>query len=198
MSFEYKSKIEREEVNTLPVFTFEGPVVVIEDPKQVDECVERISAYPKLGFDTETKPAFKKGVFHKVCLIQIATEEEVYLFRINKCGFQPSLEKLLEDDRIMKIGVGVKDDVVRLKKLKESFEPGFFLDLQDFVEKFGIRDKSFSKLMAIIFNVKISKRQQVTNWEAFQLTEAQVRYAATDAWGALQMYLKLTSGDDSL
>ena len=111
---------------------------------------------------------------------------------MNKCGFQPALVRLLASPRIIKIGVGIRDDNRNLRKLTD-FTPASFVDLQEYAGRFGIEDKSFSKLMAIIFGVKISKRQRTANWEAPALTEAQIRYAATDAWGALKMYQRLTA-----
>ena len=102
------------------------------------------------------------------------------------------MRQLLEDQGVFKIGVGIRDDLRNLKK-EHQLSPNSFIDLQDYAEKFGITDKAFSKLMAIIFRVRISKRQRVTNWEAAQLTEAQIRYAATDAWGALKMYERLSN-----
>lgn len=124
--------------------------------------------------------------------MQLAVPERVFLFRLNKCGFQPALVRLLASPRIIKIGVGIRDDNRNLRKLAD-FTPASFVDLQEYAGYFGIEDKSFSKLMAIIFGVKISKRQRTSNWEAPALTEAQIRYAATDAWGALKMYQRLAA-----
>lgn len=194
MNVNFKKTITAEEIQEFPAFVYEGQVVVIDKAEDVDEAARYLSSYSLLGFDTETKPSFKKGETHPVSLLQLATEDRVYLFRLNKCGFLPSLRKLLASTRIIKIGVGIRDDVRLLRRLGE-FKAASFVDLQTYVMEFGIEDKSFSKLMAIIFGVKISKRQRTSNWEATILTEPQVRYAATDAWGALQMYKQL-SGED--
>lgn len=186
----YKKNISSEEISDFPAFVYEGEVVVIEEPSKVDEAVQYLSAHTCLGFDTETRPAFRKGEYHAVSLLQLAVNERVYLFRLNKCGFPVSLKMLLANEKIIKIGVGIRDDIKALQRLG-GFVPGAFVDLQIFVEKFGIEEKSFSKLMAIIFQVKISKRQRTSNWELAQLTEQQIRYASTDAWGALRMYTEL-------
>ena len=146
-------------------------------------------------WDSTRKPAHhsKKAKATKSPLfIQLAVADQVYLFRLNKCGFCTPIRQLLENKQIFKIGVGIRDDIRNLGKT-HNFTPASFIELQEYAEHFGITDKSFSKLMAIIFKVRISKRQQVTNWEAPQLSEAQLRYAATDAWGALRMYQELTS-----
>ena len=184
---EYKTKISEEEIEELPNFTFDGEIIVIDHEDKVDAAVDDLSSYPYIGFDTETKPAFKKGVTHQVGLLQLATDKRVYLFRLNKCGLSESLQDLLANENIMKIGVGIRDDI-----------PASFLDLQIFAKAFGIEEMSFSKLMSIIFKVKISKRQRTSNWEAPRLTPAQLHYAATDAWGALKMYKALKSGNSQL
>ena len=171
---------------------FTGEVKVIEEERQVGEAADFLSRHACLGFDTETRPAFRKGEIYKVSLLQLAVPERVFLFRLNKCGFQPALVRLLASPRIIKIGVGIRDDNRNLRKLAD-FTPASFVDLQEYAGYFGIEDKSFSKLMAIIFGVKISKRQRTSNWEAPALTEAQIRYAATDAWGALKMYQRLAA-----
>ncbi|MBD9179990.1 MAG: 3'-5' exonuclease domain-containing protein 2 [Odoribacter splanchnicus] len=191
MLAEYKKTIDKEEIKLYPPFIFSGEVSVINDPQQVSQAVNDLSRHRALGFDTETKPSFRKGEVNQVSLLQLATEERVYLFRLKLCGFQPSLRNLLADPDITKIGVGIRDDLRFLRRLGD-FTPASFIDLQNYVSEFGIEEKSFSKLMAIIFNVKISKRQRTSNWEAPQFSEGQVRYAATDAWGALKMYQRLS------
>jgi len=194
---EYKTKISEEEIEELPNFTFDGEIIVIDHEDKIDAAVNDLSSYSHIGFDTETKPAFKKGVTHQVGLLQLATDKRVYLFRLNKCGLSESLQDLLANENIMKIGVGIRDDIRGLRKLA-NFTPASFLDLQIFAKAFGIEEMSFSKLMSIIFKVKISKRQRTSNWEAPRLTPAQLHYAATDAWGALKMYKTLKSGNSQL
>lgn len=192
METDYKKSVTAEEIQQLPVLVYEGEIVVIENKRDADRAAAFLSAFPCLGFDTETKPSFKKGESHPVSLLQLAVGQRVYLFRLNKCGFPPSLRDLLANEKIIKIGVGIRDDLRFLKKLGD-FNPDSFVDLQTYAAEFGIEEKSFSKLMAIIFSVKISKRQRTSNWELPVLTEQQIRYAATDAWGALQMYAKLSA-----
>ncbi len=189
-----KRNISKEEIGHLPPFVFSGEVVVVEDASEAERIAEFLQECPYLGFDTETRPAFRKGESYRVGLLQLASLERVYLFRLNKCGCGVALRNLLSDPKVIKIGVGIRDDLRNLKKLGD-FAPASFVDLQEYVIRFGIEDKSFSKLMAIIFRVRISKRQRTSNWEAPVLNEGQIRYAATDAWGALKMYLRLSVGD---
>ena len=187
-----KRNISKEEIGHLPPFVFSGEVVVVEDASEAERIAEFLQECPYLGFDTETRPAFRES--YRVGLLQLASLERVYLFRLNKCGWGVALRNLLSDPKVIKIGVGIRDDLRNLKKLGD-FAPASFVDLQEYVIRFGIEDKSFSKLMAIIFRVRISKRQRTSNWEAPVLNEGQIRYAATDAWGALKMYLRLSVGD---
>lgn len=143
-----------------------------------------------LGFDTETKPSFRKGHKNKVSLIQFATADTAYLFRINKIGFPEDLARLFADAEIVKIGVAVRDDIRYLKTVSKFSTEGF-IDLQSYVKDFGIESSGLKKLTAIVLGFRISKRQQVTDWEARELTEAQQIYAATDAWVCREIYLEL-------
>ena len=188
----FKKTIEEEEIDKLPLFTYEGEISVIDQKAKIGKAIRDLKRWLRIGFDTETKPAFQKGVVHDVGLLQLSSPEHAYLFRLNKTGLTPDLANLLADENIMKIGVGIRDDLRGLRHLRE-FTPKQFLDLQVFVKAFGIEEMSFSKLMAIIFNVRISKRQRTSNWEAPMLTDAQIHYAATDAWGALKMHEALLS-----
>ena len=192
MVTDLKKNINKEEIDRLPLFVFTGEVIVIEDPEHAAQAARFLRENSFVGFDTETRPAFHKGERYKVGLLQLATRDQVYLFRLNKCGFGKELRDLLSDPVVVKIVVGIRDDLRNLRKSGE-FTPASFVDMQEYAARFGIEDKSFSKLMAIIFGVRISKKQRVSNWEALVLTEAQIRYAATDAWGALKMYERLSS-----
>ena len=192
MVTDLKKNIDKEEIDQLPLFVFTGEIVVIEDSEHAAQVARFLRENPLVGFDTETRPAFHKGESYKVGLLQLATQDQVYLFRLNKCGFGKELRDLLSDPVVVKIGVGIRDDLRNLRKSGE-FTPASFVDMQEYAAHFGIEDKSFSKLMAIIFGVRISKKQRVSKWEAPKQETAQKRYAATDAWGALKMYEKLSS-----
>lgn len=145
-----------------------------------------------LGIDTETRPSFKKGKTNKVALLQVATEDTCFLFRLNRIGVTEALKTLLEDTNVYKIGLSLKDDVMMLRK-RANFTPGNFVDLQDIVKKVGIEDQSLQKIYANLFGAKISKGQQLTNWEADVLTDSQKLYAATDAWACIRIYNELKS-----
>jgi len=170
---------------------FKGEIVLVDNMKTFHEVFPRLLRSELLGFDTETKPTFRKGGKNPVSLIQLSTSDLAVLFRINKIGFPQELINLLSNPAVIKTGVAVHDDIRFLKGVKK-FNPAGFIDLQLFVKDFGIISSGLKKLTAIILGFRISKRQQVTDWEAEQLTEAQQIYAATDAWVCHQIYKRLT------
>jgi len=183
--------ITKQELAELEKVNFEGEIYVIDHPVEVDNAVAYLSTKSALGFDTETKPAFKRGQVNNVALLQLATEDECFLFRLNKIGYPESLEKLLCNESVKKIGLSLRDDFAALRK-RTGKKPQNFIDLQLFVDKFGIEDNSLQKIYAIIFGKKISKSQRLSNWEAAELTPAQQSYAAIDAWACLKIYNYLT------
>ncbi|MGL4227983.1 MAG: 3'-5' exonuclease [Tannerellaceae bacterium] len=185
-----ETSITKEEVALLPVEEFRGRVIEIYTVRDAERAVLYLSQFKKLGFDTETKPSFTKGKSHKVALMQISTDEACFLFRLNRIGIPPVLLALLTNTNILKIGLSLKDDFGALRK-RARFEPGGFVDLQNYVKEFGIQDASLQKIYALLFHKRISKGQRLTNWEAEILTEPQKRYASLDAWSCLKIYEKL-------
>ncbi len=192
----YKESITPEELEKCDLSWFRGEIVVVEDINSFREVFPRIRESEILGFDTETRPSFRKGRKNKVSLIQLANEDLACLIRINKIGIPPELARLLSDPEVIKAGVAVHDDIRFLKRLK-GFSAEGFIDLQQFVRNFGIQCSGLKKLSAIVLGFRISKRQQVTDWEAEQLSEAQKIYAATDAWVCYQIYRKLINGNEN-
>ncbi len=186
----YRESIDKEELAELPLVQFEGKIRLVESKDDYQESIEYLSKQTMLGFDTETKPAFKKGVINEVALLQLSTRDHAFLFRLNKIGFPNGLKNILENPEIQKVGVAIRDDIKGLQKLND-FIPGGFVELQEHVKEFGILDFSLKKLSAIVLGYRISKSQQVTNWEAFELSEAQQIYAATDAWISHRIYESL-------
>lgn len=186
----FKPKITKEEVNELPLTVFGGAIFVVETPGQAIHALERLKEQKLVGIDTETKPTFARGQYHKVALLQISTLEECYLFRLNKLGFPAELGIFLSDKKIRKIGLALKDDFVGLNR-HHKFKPENIIDLQKIVKDYGILELGLQKLYAIVFGEKISKSQRLTNWELSELSEQQQLYAATDAWAALKIYMSL-------
>lgn len=179
--------ISKEQVAELPLETFRGDVVVVDHVEEVQDACNFLSSQSALGFDTETKPAFKRGQVNKVALMQLSTEEVCFLFRLNKIGYPDELEAIMSDPGIKKIGLSLRDDFAAIRK-RSVRKPENFIDLQGFVDQYGIEDNSLQKIYAILFGKKISKNQRVSNWEAETLTPAQQSYAAIDAWACLRIY----------
>jgi ribonuclease D len=187
----YRENITPEEIAGHELSWFKGEIVVIEDITTFHKVIPKLRGTGLLGFDTETRPNFKKGRKNPVSLIQLATEDLACLFRINKIGLPEELISILSDPEVVKAGVAVHDDIRFLSGVRK-FTPGGFVDLQSYVRDYGIQSSGLKKLTAIVLGFRISKRQQVTDWEADQLTEAQQIYAATDAWVCREIYSKLT------
>jgi len=188
----YKESITKEELTDLPLRWFEGEIVVVDSIQKIKSAVDVLSKATIIGFDTETKPAFKKGVFNKVALLQLSTKTQAFLFRINQIGLPQEICKILADPKVIKTGVAIHDDIIGLKRIRK-FNPGGFVELQDSAKELGILNFSLKKLTAIVCGFRISKGQQLTNWEADELTEKQQIYAATDAWTSLEIYITFTN-----
>jgi ribonuclease D len=183
----FKESITKQELTDLPLRWFEGDIHIIEEYGQMNGVVEYLASQEVIGFDTETRPAFKKGVVYKVALLQLSTTGKAFLFRVNKIGVPAEIIKILSNPRIIKPGVAIRDDIKGLQSIS-MFRPQGFIELQDHAKGIGIQNFSLKKLTAIVLGFRISKSQQLTNWEAPSLSEAQKIYAATDAWAALEIY----------
>jgi len=173
-----------------PFAHFEGKIHVIQTLKQTKKAVAFLRTQPVIGFDTETRPSFQKGKTNKVSLIQLSCEQTCFLFRINIMGIPQPLLDLFADPGIIKVGLALLNDFHSLNSIAKVKQANF-VDLQNYVKNFQIEENSLSKIFAIVFNKRISKAQQLSNWESNFLTERQKRYAALDAWAAREIYLKL-------
>jgi ribonuclease D len=188
----YLENITVEEIQEYELSWFKGEIIIVDNLITFDKVIPGLMKERVLGFDTETRPSFKKGHKNKVSLIQLAARNKAYLFRINRIGIPPELAGILANPEVIKAGVAVHDDIRFLKTIRR-FNPAGFIDLQNFVRDFGIQSSGLKKLTAIVLGFRISKRQQVTDWEAEELSEPQQVYAATDAWVCYEIYNKLTS-----
>ena len=184
------NKFEKQVISSLPVAEFTGRIEVVLSASEAERAVNFLLSQPILGFDTETRPSFKRGFQHKVALLQVATEDICFLFRLNHIGLAPSIVRLLEDATLPKIGLSWHDDINSLQKLG-PFKTGHFIDIQHYVQDIGIEDMSLQKIYANLFGQKISKRQQLSNWEADVLSDKQKIYAATDAWACINIYKEI-------
>lgn len=189
----YHVTIAKEELSKLPTVQYTGAIHVIDRPEEVDAAVAALRQGGILGFDTETRPCFKKGQHHVVALLQLSTHTDCWLFRLNKIGMPDAIKDLLEDPTVKKIGLSIHDDFHNLRNLRE-LEPEGFIDLQPYVKAYEISDNSLARIYGILFGKRISKSQQLSNWEAPELSPAQQRYASLDALACINIYDYIEAG----
>lgn len=184
---DYIPHISKELVQLMPVAAFEGEVIVVDREEQVADAVAYLKQQRTIGVDTEARPSFQRGTHYPTALVQIATHERCYLFRLTHIGMPTALAEVFADPNICKVGLAFKDDINGLRR-RRNFTPANCVDVQSMVTKYGILDLGLQKIFAICFGRKISKTQQLTNWENNHLTPEQARYASTDAWATLLIY----------
>ena len=186
----FQQHISNEDTAKLPAVLFDGPIVIVDDEKQVEAACRDLASSPVLGFDTETRPSFKAGVTYRVALLQLSTPQLCFLFRLNKIPFAKPILQVLESKEILKIGADVAGDLRSLRQIRHFRDAGF-VDLQTIAPQWGIGEKSLRKLSAIVLGQRVSKAQRLSNWEAATFTDKQKLYAATDAWVCTAIYDKL-------
>lgn len=185
--------ISKIQLSALPAAQFQGRITIVDTPESAEHAVACLRESDLIGFDTETRPSFKKGQTFHVALLQLSSDTECFLFRLNKIGMPEPLKLLLEDKNAKKVGLSIHDDFRNLHK-NYDFEPDGFIELQQYVTQWHITDKSLSKLFGILFGKRISKSQRLSNWEADQLGEGQQNYAALDAQACVKIYRHLNAG----
>ncbi|WP_289074591.1 3'-5' exonuclease [uncultured Bacteroides sp.] len=190
---DYQPTIDKKLISEMPKVVFPGRIIIIYTEDDARKAVAYLNRCSVVGVDTETRPSFKKGKVNSVALLQVATSDTCFLFRLNRIGIPDFLEEFLQND-VLKIGLSLRDDFNMLRRANNK-DPrvGNWIELQDYVSRFGIQEKSLQKIYAILFGEKISKSQRLSNWEADVLTEAQQQYAATDAWATLRIYKRLNN-----
>ncbi len=181
------SRYNKKKISQLPQALFEGRIEEVRSEREAERAVNYLLRQPVLGFDTETRPSFAKGKSYKVALLQVSGKDICFLFRLNMMDLSPSILRLLTDTKVTKVGLSWHDDLNSLHK-RATFECAPFVELQQLCRELGITDMSLQKLYANIFGRRISKSQQLSNWEAENLTQSQKLYAATDAWACLMLY----------
>ncbi len=186
--------IDKAIVANMPRVEFHGNITLVDTVEKVAPAVEVLGRASVVGFDTETRPSFRKGQVNHVALMQISTDEECFLFRHNRIGMTNALRAFIENADITKVGLSLRDDFTVMHR-SDNFAPAGFIDLQNLVKQYNIADLALQRIYAILFGERISKHQRLTNWEADVLTPAQQTYAAIDAWACLRIYKYLKSGD---
>lgn len=186
----YTPRIDKQAIQDMPIAVFDGEVTIIDQPEQVKEAVAYLRQQTVVGVDTESRPSFTRGIHYPTALLQIATEQRCFLFRLTHIGMPRMLCDLFADNSVCKVGLAFKDDLNGLKR-RRNFMPRNCIDIQSMAWKYGILDLGLQKIFANCFGKKISKAQQLTNWENTTLTPEQARYASTDAWATLLIYKQL-------
>ncbi len=182
--------LSKAEINALPLYAYEGPVTLVSTPQEEEEALHKLNNIAVIGFDTETKPSFKKGTFYNPSLIQVATHQEVFLFHLKALPLSQELIRIFETPHVLKTGVAISDDMRTLGKLS-PFSPKGLIDLGIAAKHHNIAHQGLRSLAALLLGVRISKNEQCSNWGRQSLTDKQIRYAATDAWISLALYLRM-------
>lgn len=183
-----RNKISKQQVAEMPKENFPGRIFVVYTETDARKAVKYLNTHSIVGVDTETRPSFRRGKMHNVALLQISTHDTCFLFRLNHLGLPDFLDEFLRNN-VLKVGLSLRDDFAMLRKRNQGdLREGNWVELQDYVPRFGIEEKSLQKIYALLFGKKISKAQRLSNWEAEVLTEAQQLYAATDAWACVEIY----------
>jgi ribonuclease D len=185
-----KARVSKEEINLLPLGRWEGPVRLVRAAAEAEAAAACLAQATVLGFDTETRPAFRKGQKYAPSLLQLATGDEVFVFQLHRTGLPASLLALLRDPAIVKAGVALDFDLRGLQEL-HFFEPGGFVELARMARCRGIRNHGLRGLAAVVCGIRISKSARTTNWASPDLTPQQIHYAATDAWIGREIYRRL-------
>jgi ribonuclease D len=183
----FASSIPKEKIRTLPLLKFDGKIHLIENQDDLHKALHLLNKESILGFDTETKPTFRKGEYNHTALIQLSTMDDAYLIRINDLGIPKALITFLENSEITKVGISIRDDLKELNAIEELSLNGF-IDLNDVAKDFGITQIGMRSLAGIFLESRVSKSQQTSNWEAKELSAGQLTYAATDAWVCIKIY----------
>ena len=183
-------RMSAEEINAMPLCHYEGPVRLVRTAQELAEALTDIRRQEVLGFDTETRPTFRKGKVNDPSLVQIATETMVYLVQLAWLPLEESLCSVLADERILKAGVGIRDDMRELTRL-HPFAPAGLVDLGSVARAHRLSTQGLRTLAANLFGLRISQGSQCSNWSLMELSQKQIDYAATDAWISRRIFLRM-------
>jgi ribonuclease D len=184
----FDRRMSKDEINACPIKRWNGRISVVRNKDELAAAMHKLAGHTLLGFDTETRPAYKKGESYQPSLLQLANDNEVFIFQLKHLGLSKPLCRILADPAIIKAGVSLDYDIRELKKLS-PFKPAGFKDLGDLAKKAGIKNHGLRGLAAVLLGIRISKGAQTSNWSRDVLTRQQIGYAATDAWVGRKLYL---------
>ena len=185
-----KKTISKEEINALPISSFQGDIITINKPDECEAALADLRKETFIGFDTETRPSFTKNKSYKVSLLQLSTHKKVYLFRLKTLGLPGPLAELLSNPSHFKIGLALNQDIKGLQALT-PFKPHSFIDLQTLAKNSKIEVLSLRGLCGLFLGTRLSKKAKLTNWENKFLSKAQILYAALDAWVSREIFFEM-------
>ena len=189
----FDRRMSKDEINACPMERWIGPVSVVRTRDELAAAMRKLAGHTLLGFDTETRPAYNKGESYLPSLLQLASDDDVFIFQLKHLGLAKPLHDILADPAIIKAGVSLDYDIRELNKLSR-FKAAGFMDLGNLAKKAGIKNHGLRGLAAVFLGFRISKGAQTSNWARNVLTPQQVQYAATDAWVGRRLYLALDQG----
>ena len=186
----HRHAISKDEINALPRRSYTGHIHVVDSDAKMHAAVQALGGEEVLGFDTETRPAFKVGESYPPALVQLAASGSVYIFQLRHITSYGPLAGILADRRVLKAGIAVRDDIIKLGTVF-AFKPAGFVELADMRARLGIKNAGLRGLAALLFGFKISKHVKISRWDSPKLTHEQIVYAATDAWICREIYFAL-------
>lgn len=178
------------QINALPLYRYNGQVILIEDDTEARRAISDLERETVLGFDTESRPSFEKGRSFPVALVQLAAANKAYIFRLGALSDLNWFPRLFSVGHLVKAGVGVGQDVAKLRE-QHPFEPAGFVDIAHLAARLGVKNRGIRGLAALFFGVRVSKSMRRSNWDRIRLSSQQITYAATDAWLCRELYLYL-------
>lgn len=166
-------------------------ITLVDTPEKVSSACQALLTASVIGFDTESKPTFRKGeVSTGPHLVQLATDAQVFLFPVVVEANHALLKQVLESHQVKKVGFGLGNDRSALRS-RLGIELNHVLDLGEVLRGPGHRGTVGAKVaVAHYFGEKLlkSKRVGTSNWANRRLDERQMLYAANDAHVALKIF----------
>ena len=185
-----RRRLSSDEINAMPLYHYEGRVHLVRTPEELASVMPLLERERVIGFDTETRPSFRKGCVNAPSLVQLATEEAVILVQLSWLPLSEGLAALLSDPLHVKTDVDIGDDMRELSKL-HPFTPAGLADVGAVARAQHIPSQGLRTLAANLFGLRISKGPQCSNWSVKVLSQRQILYAATDAWISRAIYLRM-------
>jgi ribonuclease D len=191
----HRHSISKDEMKVLPLRSYDGPIHLVDSDAKMHEAARELGHEKALGFDTETRPAFRSGESYPPSVVQLAGERAVYVFQLSHIRSRAQLAAIFADRAVPKAGVAIRDDIIKLNTVFH-FKPGGFVELADLAAKKGLKSAGVRTLAGLLFGWRISKSAKISRWDAPRLTHDQVVYAATDAWICREIYFALAGRPD--